>query len=229
MKLASLLSYSYITSRASAFASAEKDCFRGHIRTILFVMASCLFLLTSPRRLCAAEDHSAYKSLDQCLQCHPQTLPTHTLGKPKSMSQNWPLDGSGSLLCITCHDCVTGTCVLRKPSPELCRVCHDCTRGMSCLIGVAHLGNSPEIETLAHKCLTCHDGRVATSIGGSKDHKIDIIYIPGRDYNYVSDKRIVFVNGKVTCISCHNPYASEEGRLVISDSGSRLCLTCHRM
>jgi predicted CXXCH cytochrome family protein len=146
-----------------------------------------------------------------------------------SMSLSLPLDTSGNMICITCHDCISGKCVLRKPSPELCRVCHDCTQGMGCLLGVAHLESSPEVETLAHNCLTCHDGAVATSIGGSKDHKVDVLYIPSKDYNYVTDRRIVFVNGKVTCISCHNPYASEGERLVMSNRGSRLCLACHKM
>jgi len=175
-----------------------------------------------------AIDHSHYSTSEECLACHPRTPPTHKRQRPLSNPEDFPLDSSGRMLCITCHECITGTCELRKPKPALCLTCHDCQRGMACLIGVAHLGTSPDIESRVHDCLTCHDGSVGRVAGGPGEHKTDVLYIAGREFNVITDRRVVLVNGKITCISCHNPYATDIGKLSKENTESRLCLTCHR-
>ncbi|MBI5640087.1 MAG: hypothetical protein HZA17_06670 [Nitrospirae bacterium] len=197
------------------------------MKAYIFVLA--LFLLSpalveSP----SAVDHSAYQSADECIVCHRILLPSHKLGQPSKMSDQFPLDPSGKMSCLTCHDCVLGTCVLRKSSPELCRVCHDCSQGMACLIGTPHLGNSPRISDIVGDCLSCHDGTVGKSAGMPGGHKLDVLYIRGKNFNSVTDKQIVFVDGRVTCVSCHNPYGSDPAKLSKSNEGSLLCLTCHR-
>ena len=103
------------------------------------------------------------------------------------------------------------------------------------------------IDALSTDCLGCHDGVGATPVATvlknnpfashqtlpGKDHPI------GMDYNrYVASSRgyksllgvsnkMVFVNGKVGCLTCHNPLNPEKGHLVMSDRNSALCLTCH--
>jgi predicted CXXCH cytochrome family protein len=42
-----------------------------------------------------------------------------------------------------------------------------------------------------------------------------------------ANNKMVFVNGKVGCLTCHNPLNPEKGHLVMSDQKSALCLTCH--
>jgi predicted CXXCH cytochrome family protein len=66
-------------------------------------------------------------------------------------------------------------------------------------------------------------------VAGEGDHKVDVLYFASgaNEMNEVMDRRVVFVDGKVTCLSCHDPYRSEGMRLVKSNSGSRLCMTCH--
>jgi predicted CXXCH cytochrome family protein len=38
---------------------------------------------------------------------------------------------------------------------------------------------------------------------------------------------MIFADGKVGCLTCHNPLNPEKGHLVMSDRNSALCLTCH--
>jgi predicted CXXCH cytochrome family protein len=104
------------------------------------------------------------------------------------------------------------------------------------------------IDALSADCLGCHDGVGATPVttvlrnnpfGGShrnlpgSDHPI------GMDYNRYASvskeykslfgirNKMVFVNGKVGCLTCHDPLNPEKGHLVMSDRNSALCLTCH--
>lgn len=107
-----------------------------------------------------------------------------------------------------------------------------------------------EIDGLSADCLGCHDGvgaRPVTTVlrndpfaskfdrllPGS-DHPIGMDYdnyaASGSEYKSLSgvDNGMVFVDGKVGCLTCHNPLNPEKGHLVMSDRGSALCLTCHQ-
>jgi predicted CXXCH cytochrome family protein len=50
-------------------------------------------------------------------------------------------------------------------------------------------------------------------------------------HNYKSgasfNSKMIFVNGRVGCLTCHNPLNPEKSHLVMSDYRSALCLTCH--
>jgi predicted CXXCH cytochrome family protein len=98
---------------------------------------------------------------------------------------------------------------------------------MSCAIGVAHLGDSNSIESVSNMCLSCHDG-IEGPFVNPEDKMINTDYKSNKSFWHIRDSKIVLVNGKVTCVSCHNPYKNEDKRLVISNEGSRLCVTCHR-
>ena len=194
---------------------------------ILFLLLPLPLILSGT--CLSAVDHSGYSSVQDCLGCHPMASPTHTMkGTPRSRT-GLPLDPSGRIVCITCHDCVAGTCRLRRTSPELCRECHDCKRGMACILSTAHIGGSQDILNLSlNNCLGCHDGSVAKDIG-THGHPTNALYLTSRrGLNRLTDKKIVLVEGRITCLSCHNPYGTKKGKLVKSNEGSRLCLTCHR-
>ncbi len=106
-------------------------------------------------------------------------------------------------------------------------------------------------------CLSCHDGTIASEIvgGGSddalfasgalvnpgRDHPIGVEYPPlararpalRRDYVPIakleSEGRIKLPEGRVECVSCHEPHNAygHRGMLVKSDRRSGLCLSCH--
>ncbi|HUW84540.1 MAG TPA: cytochrome c3 family protein [Phycisphaerae bacterium] len=107
-------------------------------------------------------------------------------------------------------------------------------------------------------CLSCHDGAVAGDIyGGANDvivsqigvsratytpglgpasgnHPIGVRY-PIHDPRYhpraavTADQRIKLPEGRVSCLSCHDPHgtAGHDAMLVCSNARSSLCLSCH--
>lgn len=105
-----------------------------------------------------------------------------------------------------------------------------------------------DIDSFSKDCLSCHDGVRASDVkvtyrdspgfrgkryAGGKDHPIGMNYASyvgfGRGYKPVSNfnAKMVFIDGKVGCMTCHNPLNPEKNHLVMSDFRSALCLTCH--
>lgn len=103
-------------------------------------------------------------------------------------------------------------------------------------------------DEFSNECVSCHDGASAVVIGmnlrndpfrtahrspSGTDHPIGMDYqsyvsANGRNYKQVFGRgNMVFVNGKVGCLTCHDPLNPERGHLVMSDRQSALCLTCH--
>jgi len=104
------------------------------------------------------------------------------------------------------------------------------------------------IDTLSVDCLGCHDGVGALPVAAvlknnpfvrshmtlpGSDHPIGMDYnsyaAASKEYKSLSgiSNKMIFVNGKVGCLTCHDPLNPEKGHLVMSDSHSALCLTCH--
>ncbi len=104
------------------------------------------------------------------------------------------------------------------------------------------------IDSFSKDCLGCHDGLRASDVSvdyrsrpgmrtgrlvSGKDHPIGMEYASyaafGRGYKPVTalNTRMVLVNGRVGCLTCHNPLNPEKSHLVMGDFGSALCLTCH--
>lgn len=109
---------------------------------------------------------------------------------------------------------------------------------------------SSGIDGLSNDCLSCHDGVMAKSFdvriknnpAGRVMSLIDIIggHPVGMEYDkYVSmdgkefrrevsfSREMVFAEGKVGCLTCHNPLNSAKGHLVMQNSRSELCFACH--
>lgn len=198
---------------------------------IFKVLMPAAFILILIQPSFAYTDHSLPRVMKKCIKCHPRAQPTHLLSRPDKMPEGWKGGTSGKMLCITCHDCTSGICTLKKEATELCQACHDCTTGMACVLGIAHLGNTIKDSSQHRNCLSCHDGymgnaRVAPGMVPG-DHKVNVLYLKKKGYKTLPDRRIILPNGRVTCISCHNPYKSDHTRLVKSNEGGRLCLGCH--
>lgn len=112
--------------------------------------------------------------------------------------------------------------------------------------------NEPEksIDRLSNDCLSCHDGvmalafkvRIKNNPGGRVTSLEDIIggHPVGMEYDrYVSvdgksyrnevtfSREMVFAEGKVGCLTCHNPLNRDKGHLVMNNEKSELCFACH--
>jgi predicted CXXCH cytochrome family protein len=110
------------------------------------------------------------------------------------------------------------------------------------------LNQRDDLDSFSRDCLSCHDGHASyidinyRNTPGNKIKKFDrtnehpigmnydayaamdhTSYKPSRAFN----SKMIFVKGKVGCLTCHNPLNPEKNHLVMSDSGSALCLTCH--
>lgn len=113
-----------------------------------------------------------------------------------------------------------------------------------------------ELDATSMLCMSCHDGVIAPDVftsahgtqwarqttgspfgnGGATGHPIGIRY-PTTSPKYQSeaavtaDGAIKLPEGRIQCISCHDPHNTQrhDGMLVKSNDGSRLCLSCHRL
>lgn len=121
---------------------------------------------------------------------------------------------------------------------------------------VSYQADGVELDSASLLCLSCHDGVIASDVytashattfaaqfGTSRlgtallaGHPIGVKY-PTSESTYrapaavTADGLIKLPDGRVQCISCHDPHNTgrHEGMLVRSNSGSRLCLACHRL
>lgn len=104
-------------------------------------------------------------------------------------------------------------------------------------------------DSFSRDCLGCHDGTATKDIkvdyrnapgnktkhyDGTTQHPIGMdyaAYFAGDSKNYkppsAFNSKMIFVNGRVGCLTCHNPLNPEKNHLVMSDYRSSLCLTCH--
>jgi predicted CXXCH cytochrome family protein len=110
--------------------------------------------------------------------------------------------------------------------------------------------SSNNLDKLSYDCLSCHDGVTAQNFkirvkNNPNDRVIGLENIigghpVGMEYEkYVSangkayraevsfSKEMVFAEGKVGCLTCHNPMNSAKGHLVMNNDRSELCFACH--
>ncbi len=105
-------------------------------------------------------------------------------------------------------------------------------------------------------CLGCHDGTLASNVvsqdlnafsgafqgttasisSTDRGHPVGIDYrlaqlkSRGRLREPSSiDPAVKLENGQVGCTTCHDPNSPLRGKLVISNTGSRLCFSCHNL
>ena len=110
--------------------------------------------------------------------------------------------------------------------------------------GIA-LGNI-ELDPYSLQCLGCHGGQAGSegvSVGrngivrhasGSANHPIGRSYRKafqsgGFHPENTLSKKILLPDGKVSCVSCHQAYKKDHGKLVLSNRGSALCFQCHNL
>ncbi|MDD2899809.1 MAG: cytochrome c3 family protein [Desulfuromonadaceae bacterium] len=110
-------------------------------------------------------------------------------------------------------------------------------------------GDSSTLDSFSKDCLGCHDGVQAGDrkinykntpgqkshwSQGSSEHPVGMDYasyaaMDPKSYKPVATfgSKMMFVNGRVGCTTCHDPLNPEKSHLAKSDYRSALCLTCH--
>ncbi len=116
---------------------------------------------------------------------------------------------------------------------------------------ISFMEPSKGTDNLSNDCLACHDGVMAKNfnvrvknnpngrvmslediIGG---HPVGMEYetyasVNGKEYRgeVRFSNEMVFAEGKVGCLTCHNPLNSSKGHLVMNNDKSELCFACHK-
>ena len=143
----------------------------------------------------------------------------------------------GAAFCLACH----------KPSFfENMKDKGDSLQQSAHLGSNLALGSQLKIDPMSLQCLGCH-GNESDAIGvrvdrsgilhhstGEANHPIGVMY-PAYDPSGELRPRdelpkvILLPEGKVSCVSCHEVYKKQHGKLVMSNRGSSLCLQCHNL
>lgn len=89
-------------------------------------------------------------------------------------------------------------------------------------------------------CIICHDGQIASpahfctvECGFTAPHSILKDYPPRSlqdayaPLEALKERGIRLFNGKVSCVSCHDLNRDDTYHLIMDNSRSALCLTCH--
>ena len=216
-----------------------------------------------------------------CLACHDEVRDmSHPVDMRPSFSvpSSLPLDWKNEMTCVTCHyahqeglgdyhlrgsaggEGFCGQChadleaTVHKGGVGAAHIVGDSTRRFVAIDEIRTISDvdSPAMDELSFKCLTCHDAVFANDSlvetrqdalgffhnanGIGLSHPIGVYYEEARRryFNaYRAEKdlppQIRFFDGMVGCGSCHNPYAKDKHTmLVMSNNGSALCLACHR-
>jgi predicted CXXCH cytochrome family protein len=173
-----------------------------------------------------------------CATCHQDEDSSQHAAARMNHSLLLRTSNTGRAFCAECHDLASTA-----------RASQHAT-----FLGQAHLAwpapkhaftatAAKPLQDTTRSCLTCHDGNIATDVNMGRigsfegpnpaDHPVAIPYqsTGGTALNPLSslDLRIKVIDGQVGCVSCHSPYSRQKSLLVMSNIGSKLCLSCHRM
>ena len=134
-----------------------------------------------------------------------------------------PQPTDNSLSCLSCHDGTVGLDDIRDfpatysgPGPAATSIqeCEDCHRGGDPPGGIDWEGVWLDTDLRKH-------------------HPISFVYDPSRDPDFSSIAEIeaaglVLYDGKVQCMTCHEPHTQQFQPFLRLANTQSLCLTCHR-
>lgn len=227
---------------------AASACTTCHLSAASPEQGKAVSLVAAQELLCA-KCHAAAVKLS-----HPSGFtPQRTL--PAEFPLDWKGDLTCST-CHATHGKTAGLLRGSKRGKEFCLSCHESTffsrmkdAGTS-LVQSGHIQQRRSgIDVDAHSlhCLGCHTsgsyaggGTVSLGTSGVIRHASGAVAHPigrtypdaGRRADYhpqaqLAQKNVLLSDGKLSCISCHEVYKKEHGRLVMTMERSALCLACH--
>lgn len=182
----------------------------------------------TPRGKLPAEYPADWKGDLTCSTCHD----VH--GKHQGLLRG---DKHGKTMCLSCHEPAFFD-HMKDSGNSLQQTGH---------LSTAMASASPvEIDALSLQCMSCHDSQTDSAgvrVGrtgimrhssGAANHPIGIRYPLFSSTNALRPRNmlpkvIVLPDGKISCVSCHEVYKQEHGKLVMSNQGSALCLQCHNL
>lgn len=175
---------------------------------------------------------------------------------PPGFPPDWKGDMTCST-CHDVHGTKPGLLRGDKRGKDLCFACHDTAffNGMKdagvslqqsghTIPDMTKLDRSTDIDALSLQCMGCHNNQVDAGgirVGrngivrhssGAANHPIGVPYpTVSRNREFrpkgMLPQAIWLPNGKLSCVSCHQPYKKEHGQLVMPNDRSSLCTQCH--
>jgi predicted CXXCH cytochrome family protein len=159
--------------------------------------------------------------------------------------------------CHDIHGTTPGLIRGEARGKELCLACHDTAffNGMKdggislqqsghAIADMAQVDKSNDIDALSLQCMGCHNNQsdaggirvgrngIVRHNSGAANHPIGVAYPANsrsREFRPkgMLPRAIWLPNGKLSCVSCHQPYKKEHGQLVMPNDRSSLCTQCH--
>ncbi len=205
-------------------------------------------LLASQEVLCGSCHANALQ------MSHPSGLiPGRPL--PAEYPLDWKGDMTCST-CHEAHGSAPGLLRGSKRAKDMCLACHDDAffarmkdSGVS-ITSSGHLNASRlelrnlELDPYSLECMGCHSGAgelprvgvdrnaVLRHGSGAANHPIGRIYreaakAGGYRPEKLLSKNVWLPGGKISCVSCHQGYTKDHGKLVMPKGRSTLCFECH--
>ncbi len=157
--------------------------------------------------------------------------------------------------CHAVHGDAPGLLRAERRGRDLCLACHDRQffasmrdKGDSLVLS-GHLNAGVELragdlDPYSMQCLTCHGSKgespavtissrsVLRHNSGRANHPIGTKYADAERYGgYRSaalvSKRLLLPDGRVGCVSCHQGFSKDHGKLTVPRAASQLCYQCH--
>ncbi len=224
---------------------ANMPCNTCHLAQGAIDRANAKTLVASQEELCSGCHQNALTA------SHPSGI--KPLTEPPAI---FPLDWKGDMTCSTCHRVHIddpGKLRVKRQGKALCQSCHDekFFSGMkdegTSVLKFGHLDArqslSGNIDNFSIQCMSCHDtlednlrvrlsGEVLRHDSNRVNHPVGKRYVDSVSYGGYRPlgslpAAIALPDGKVSCISCHEGYSGQHGKLVVDNQGDRLCFTCH--
>lgn len=231
----------------SGFHPAAMPCEGCHLAGKAVTPEQAHLLIASQEKLCA----SCHPKATQV--SHPSGF-TPRSKLPADYPLDWKGDLTCST-CHDVHGKTPGLMRGTWRGRELCLACHDARffermkdQGTSMMVS-GHLAAgviaiTAGLDTYSIQCMECHESKgdsnapsidrnmVVRHDTGGVNHPIAVSYAEaarGGGYRPIEllSKRILLPNGRLSCVSCHDGYNSNHGKLVTLTAGSALCFECH--
>ena len=226
----------------------DQKCSNCHLAGQSVDSAQAQRIIGSQEMLCGI-CHKNVKKVSHPSGFAPRTKP------PADLPLDWKGDMTCST-CHEIHGTKPGLLRGNKQGKDLCFACHDTAffnsmkdGGVSlqqsghAIANMAQENQSNGIDALSLQCMGCHSShgdsggiRVSNGIvrhnSGTANHPIGGLYpftSRNREFRPKSmlPKAIWLPNGRLSCVSCHQPYKQEHGQLVMPNDRSSLCTQCH--
>ncbi len=240
--------YAWIASaQRGGFHPSEMPCESCHLAGRAVTPDQAYLLIASQEKLCA----SCHRNVAQV--SHPSGFaPKGKLHADYPL--DWKGDMTCST-CHGVHGRTPGLMRGNRRGKELCLACHEeqFFRRMrdqgSSMVASGHLDLSriaagSQLDPCSRQCMECHCGK-----GESGATRVDLNMIVrhgassvnhpiGANYEKASrfggyrpaamiSKSVLLPGGLVSCVSCHEGYSKNHGKLTMPTSGSKLCFECH--